>query len=128
MTYKSQFERNVAKQFKTDGIKFEYEADVVQFTQPEKKRKYTPDFRIKDKDGCTCYIETKGKFTHEDRQKMIWVRDQHPDKRFILLFMNSTVKLRKGSKTTYGDWCRKNNFEFHDFRLGLPKEWKPNGH
>ena len=123
MAYKSQFERNVAKEFKTKGIKFVYEPIVVEFLQPEKKRKYTPDFEIKTKAGATIFVETKGKFTAEDRAKMIWVREQNPEKKFVLLFMNSAVKIHKNSKTCYSDWCRKNNFEFHDFRFGLPKEW-----
>lgn len=121
--YKSKFEKDVAKAFKVGGIKFEYEPEIIKFLQPEKNRKYTPDFKVRTKAG-TFLIETKGKLTAQDRFKMVWVRDQNPDKKLVLLFMNSNVKLRKGSKTTYGDWARKNNFEFHDFRFGLPDCWK----
>ena len=123
MAYKSGFEKDVAKAFKDKGIKFVYEPEVLPFTQPAKERKYTPDFHIRTKTGVTCFIETKGKLTHEDRQKMIWVKEQHPKKKIVLLFMNAANKLRKNSKTTYAQWADKNGFEWHDFRFGLPKEW-----
>ena|SRR3990167_580280 len=124
MTYKSQFEKNVAKEFKAHGIRFEYEPEVVRFLQPEKERKYTPDFKIRTKTGITCLVETKGRLTSEDRKKMVWVKEQHPKKKIILIFMNAANTLTKRSKTTYADWARKNGFEYVDFRFGLPKEWK----
>ena len=123
MAFKSKFEVNVAKAFRTNGIKFEYEPETVKFTQPEKQRKYTPDFKIKIKTGLRLYVETKGRLTIEDRKKLIWVRDQNPKLKLVLLFMNSNVTLTKASKTTYADWSRKNGFEFYDFRFGLPKGW-----
>jgi predicted nuclease of restriction endonuclease-like RecB superfamily len=123
LSYKSQFERKVAQAFKENGIKFEYEPMVVDFTQPEKKRKYTPDFRIKTKKG-TLVVETKGRLTREERQKLIWIRDSNPKLKIILMFMNSSVPIQKGSPTSYGDWAKKNGFEYHDFRFGLPKDWQ----
>lgn len=124
MTYKSKFEKTVAKTFQKQGIKFEYEAEVVPFVQPAKKRKYVPDWKITTSKGDVLFVETKGKFTLEDRQKLVWVKEQHPDKRIILLFMNASNKLRKNSKTTYGEWCDKNGFEFYDVRQGIPASWK----
>lgn len=124
MAYKSGFEKAVAKSFKQNGISYEYETEVVHFVQPEKKRKYTPDFKIRTKKAGVLFVETKGKFTKEDRDKLIWVRDQNPKLRLVLLFMNSSNKLRKNSKTTYADWCKKNEFEYYDFREGLPETWK----
>ena len=121
--YKSKFEVNVAKAFKSNGIKFEYEPKVVRFLQPEKERKYTPDFYIQTKTGVTCFVETKGRLTSEDRKKLIWVKEQHPKMKLILLFMNSSVTLTKASNTTYAQWAKKNGFEFYDFRFGLPKGW-----
>lgn len=124
MTYRSKFEANVAKEFKNNGIKFVYEPEVVHFLQPEKARKYTPDFRVTTKGSRSSFlIETKGRLTAEDRKKLVWVRDQNPKIKLVLLFMDSRKTLTKVSKTTYGDWSRKNGFEFHDFRFGLPKEW-----
>ena len=121
--YKSKFEVNVAREFRQKGIKFEYEPETWEFTQPEKRRKYHPDFKIRTQTGITAFVETKGRLTSEDRKKLLWVREQHPKKKLILLFMNSSVTLTKASKTTYAEWCRKNNFEYYDFRFGLPKTW-----
>ena len=123
MAYKSGLEKAVAKAFKNKGIKFEYEAEVVHFIQPEKKRKYTPDFRVQTKDGTVLFVETKGRLTRQDRQKMIWVKEQNPKLHIVLLFQNSSIPIQKGSPTSYGDWADKNGFEFYDFRKGLPAQW-----
>jgi hypothetical protein len=124
MSYKSKFEKNFAKVLKENGITFKYEPMVVAFTQPEKKRKYLPDFELKTKKAGVFLVETKGKLTHEDRQKLVWVKEQNPKMKLILVFMNSNNKLRKNSPTTYGQWATKNGFEWYDFRQGLPEEWK----
>lgn len=124
LAYKSKYEIQVAKTLRKFGISFKYEPEVVEFLQPEKRRKYTPDFKIEVKGEGPIYIETKGKLTAQDRFKMQWVKEQNPAKKFVLLFMNADVKLRKGSKTTYGDWATKAGFEWYDFRRGLPTKWK----
>ena len=121
-SYKSQFEKNFAKSLRDSGIKFEYEPLVVDFTQPEKKRKYIPDFRIRTKEGVRI-VETKGKLTIEDRKKLVWVAEQNPKLKLIIVFMNSKNKLRKNSPTTYGQWATKNGFEWYDFNDGLPQAW-----
>lgn len=122
--YRSKFEKNVAKAFKADRIRFEYEPTVLEFVQPAKKRKYTPDFQIKTKTGITCLVETKGRLTREDRKKLILVKEQNPKVKIVLIFMNAANTLDKRSKTTYSEWARDNGFEYYDFRFGLPKEWK----
>ena len=114
--YKSKFEAQVAKVLPK---KVKYEADVIHFVQPEKKRKYIPDWKIRDK----VYIETKGKLDLEARQKHIWIKEQRPDITVYFLFMNAFNRIRKGSKTTYADWCEANGFEWADFKMGIPKEW-----
>lgn len=122
MSYKSNFESSFAKELKKHGIKFEYEPEILEFVQPLKKRKYTPDFRVRTGKGVFL-VETKGKLTSEDRKKMIWIKEQHPNKKIVLVFMNSTNKLTSASKTTYGDWASKAGYEWIDFRSGLPKDW-----
>lgn len=121
-SYKSKFEQNFAKSLKDKGIKFEYEPLVVDFTQPEKKRKYIPDFRVRTKEGVFI-VETKGKLTIEDRKKLVWVTEQNPKLKLIIVFMNAKNKLRKNSPTTYGEWATKNGFEWYDYNDGLPKTW-----
>jgi hypothetical protein len=110
------FEKNVADSL---GDSVEYEADRIPFTQPAKKRTYTPDFKLRE----GVYIECKGLLSAEDRAKMVWVRDQHPDLTFYILFQNASVKIRKGSKKTYGDWADDVGFEWADYRVGIPKGW-----
>ena len=121
-SYKSQFEKNFAKSLRDSGIKFEYEPLVVSFIQPEKQRKYIPDFRVRTKEGVRV-VETKGKLTIEDRKKLVWVAEQNPKLKLIIVFMNSKNKLRKNSPTTYGQWATKNGFEWYDFNDGLPQAW-----
>ena len=117
MTYKSKFEAQLGKEL---GKKAEYEPDKLAFIQPAKNRNYIPDFKIIKNN---IYIEAKGKLTWEDREKMIWVKEQHPDKDIRILFMNASNKIRKGSPTTYGDWATKNGFIWADYKtLGIPKE------
>lgn len=118
MSYKSKFEEQLAKDL---GKKAEYEPDKLKFIQPAKQRNYIPDFKI-IKSGI--YIEAKGKLTFEDREKMLWVKEQYPDKDIRILFMNASNRIRKGSPTTYGDWATKNGFIWADYKTqGIPKEW-----
>ena len=114
--YKSKFEEKVRKLL-PDSVS--YEPDKLKFKQPEITRTYIPDWKVKDK----VYIETKGKLTSEDRKKMLWVKEQYPDYTFYIFFQNARVKIRKGSKTSYGDWATKVGFEWSDLRDGLPNDW-----
>ena len=114
--YKSKLEERVAEEL---GDLATYEPDRVYFIQPEKKRFYLPDFKIADK----VYIETKGRFTSHDRMKHVWIKEQHPEITIYILFQNSSIRLSKTSKTTYGEWATKNGIPWGDFRKGIPKEW-----
>ena len=115
--YKSRFEVAVAEVL---GDKAEYEPDKLKFIQPAKNRNYCPDFKI----GPNTYIEAKGKFTYEDMDKMLWVKEQHPDKQFYMLFMNANNKIRKGSPTTYGEWATKKGFIWADWKTEkIPNKW-----
>jgi len=107
-------------QEKLDRItKAEYEVDKLPFVQPEKQRYYLPDFKLPN----GVYIEVKGRLTVEDRQKMIWVKEQHPTLRFCFIFGSGSNKLSKRSKTTYLDWARENGFEAIDVSQPIPKGW-----
>ena len=115
--YKSRFEVAVAEVL---GDKAEYEPDKLKLIQPAKNRNYCPDFKI----GPNTYIEAKGKFTYEDMDKMLWVKEQYPDKQFYMLFMNANNKIRKGSPTTYGEWATKKGFIWADWRTEkIPPKW-----
>lgn len=112
--YKSQFEKTIGDLL---GTRASYEPDKLHFTQPSKQRVYIPDFKI----GEVIYVECKGKWTAEDRAKHVWVHQQHPEKRIILLFQNAKVRLSKKSNTTYGEWATKNGLEWYDWKEGLPE-------
>lgn len=96
---------------------------MVHFLQPEKKRKYHPDWELTTKAGDVLLIETKGKLTVQDRQKLVLVKEQHPKLQLVILFQNASVKLRKNSPTSYGEWATKQGFKWFDWKKGLPTEW-----
>lgn len=111
--YRSKFEQTVGEFL---GKLAEHEPERIYFMQPEKKRFYLPDFKLTN----GIYLEAKGKFVASDRTKHLWLKEQHPDKRIILIFQNANVKLNKKSKTSYGDWCTKNNIEWYNWKDGIP--------
>lgn len=115
--FRSGLEDVIAQQIADHGIEAEYEAFKIEYVRPERKSKYTPDFRLPN----LIIIETKGKFDTEDRQKHLLVKKQHPDLDIRFVFSNSKTRIRKGSPTSYADWCIKNGFKFADKRI--PKEW-----
>ena len=113
--YKSQFERDVAASFRKQGVKFGYETRKFPFVQPAKKRNYTPDFELPE---TGLFVECKGKLTKEERDKLIWIRETYPDLPFIVLFMRARNPIRKGSKTSYGDWATAEKIEWYDWERG----------
>lgn len=115
--YRSGLEAAVAAALSLAKVPHEFEAVKVPYLQPEKKRNYTPDFILEN----GIIIETKGMFTVEDRQKHVWVKDQHPDLDIRFVFSNARARLRKGSPTTYADWATNNGFQWA--HKEVPKEW-----
>lgn len=118
--YRSGLEHEVAKQIKSKGLRVRYEdpKSKIAFVQPALNRTYTPDFILPN----GIIIETKGRFTVEDRKKHLWIREQYGEKYDIrFVFSSSRAKIRKGSKTTYADWCEKNGFLYAD--ILIPEEW-----
>lgn len=118
--YKSKFEKTVGGLLGRKRIPFNYEDTKFKFVQPAKNRTYKPDFHIEATD---IYIETKGKLTHDDRTKLVWVREQNPSLKLVILFMKSNNPIRKGSKTTYADWADDNGFDWADIAQGIPDRW-----
>jgi len=118
--YRSGLEKTVADQIKKRGLDVKYEdvSSRINFTQPAIDRTYTPDFILPN----GIVVETKGRFTLEDRKKHLWIKEQHGSKYDIrFVFSNSKSKIRKGSKTSYGEWCKKNGFQYDDQRI--PDQW-----
>ena len=119
--YRSGLEEQFADECTSLGISYEYEKTKFPFTQPAKQRTYTPDFQLQKKNGEKLIIETKGRLTLQDRQKMIWFKEQYPEMDIRFIFTNSKGKISKTSKTTYGMWCDQKGFPYAD--KFLPLEW-----
>jgi len=115
--YRSGIERDIAKQLKQLGIKADYEPFRIPYTVPESYHKYTPDYVLPN----GIVIESKGRFTVEDRKKHLYLKEQYPHLDLRFVFSNCRGKLRKGSKTTYADWCDKHGFLYADKQI--PEEW-----
>jgi hypothetical protein len=116
--YRSGLEGKVAKQIKArTGRSADYESHVIRYDQPLTHKRYTPDFVLPN----GIIIETKGRFVTKDRQKHVFIKQQHPllDIRFV--FDNPRARISKSSKTTYAMWCKRYGFQF---AKGLiPEEW-----
>lgn len=115
--YRSKFEKQIAKQIKDNGVKIKYETEVINYTKPVTKHKYTPDFVLPN----GIYVESKGRFTLYDRQKHLLIKEQHPDKDIRIVFQRASNTISKKSKTTYGMWCDKNGIKWADKEI--PIEW-----
>ena len=114
--YRSGLEEAIAKDLDKAGISYLYEDKKITY-QVNQVRTYTPDFILPN----GIIIETKGRFVVDDRMKHLMIREQYPHLDLRFVFSNSRNKIRKGSKTTYGDWCTKHGFLYADKRI--PDEW-----
>ena len=114
--YRSGLEQDTAKFLKKRGIGFTYEEMKIKWVDPKTKT-YTPDFVLDN----GIIIETKGMFTAADRRKHLAIKRQHPNLDIRFVFENSRRKLRKGAKSTYGEWCIKYGFRYYD-RI-IPEDW-----
>lgn len=115
--YRSGLEESVDALLKQSGIDGQYEQHKVQYIVPVSYHEYTPDFRLPN----GIFVETKGRFVLEDRKKHVLIKQQHPELDIRFVFQNSKNKIRKGSPTTYADWCKKHGFLYAD--KTIPQEW-----
>jgi len=114
--FRSGLEDAVAAQIRNYGLDPAYETTKIEYAVPARKAKYTPDFPLGH-----IVIETKGRFDVEDRKKHLLIKQQYPELDLRFVFSNSRQRIRKGSPTTYADWCNKHGFLFAD-KL-IPEEW-----
>jgi hypothetical protein len=114
--YRSGLEIKIQDQLKELGVSFKYEKVKIEW-EDLMYRKYTPDFILPN----NIIIEIKGLFVASDRRKHLLVKKQHPELDIRFVFENSKRKLSKVSKTTYADWCTKNEFTYSDKKI--PIEW-----
>jgi hypothetical protein len=115
--YRSGFEHKVSDQLTEQKIKFGYEDTVINYIKPETSHKYTIDFTLPN----GILVETKGRWVIEDRKKHLLIKQQHPELDIRIVFQSAKTKIRKGSKTTYGDWCDKHGIVWAE--KNVPKSW-----
>ncbi|MDB4726148.1 endonuclease I [bacterium] len=114
--YRSGLELTVLDSLKDRNCDAKYECLKIEWEELN-YRLYTPDFLLPN----GILIETKGRFTVEDRKKHLEIQKQHPHLDIRFVFTNSRAKIRKGSKTSYGMWCGKHKFLYAD--KDVPQEW-----
>ena len=114
--YRSGLEKTTAAYLKENQSKVRYEVLKIEWEELN-YRTYTPDFLLPN----GILIETKGRFTAEDRKKHLEIAKQHPTLDIRFVFTNSRAKIRKGSKTTYAMWCDKHLFLYAD--KDVPQIW-----
>ena len=114
--YRSGLELSLSKFLKELNVDFDYECIKIEW-EDLAYRTYTPDFVLKN----GIIIETKGMFTAADRRKHLAIKRQHPKLDIRFVFENSRRKLRKGAKSSYGEWCIKYGFRYYD-RI-IPEDW-----
>ncbi len=115
---RSGLEDVICQELSDKGIPYKYEELTLEYIQPEKKRKYTPDI-VLERSGIV--IEIKGRWVTADRQKIAMVKQQYPDMDLRMVFSNSKTKISKSSKTTYGDYCDKLGIPYAD--RTIPEDW-----
>lgn len=114
--FRSDFELRLARKLAEAGHGFEYEAQKIQY-QPKIKN-YTPDFWFPE---YGFFVEAKGKFDTADRSKHLLIKKQNPEVDIRFVFMRARNKIRKGSKTSYADWCERHKFVWAEG--SIPEEW-----
>ena len=115
--YRSGFEHKVSGELTEAKVKFEYEVTVIPYIKPETNHTYTIDFTLPN----GILVETKGRWVLEDRKKHLLIQKQHPELDIRMVFQNSKGKIRKGSKTTYADFCNKHDIVWAD--KSIPTSW-----
>lgn len=114
--YRSKYEEDVCSRLDKAKILFDYETINLHY-QVTEQRKYIPDVILPN----GIIVELKGRFTAKDRKKMLLVMNQHPDLDIRMVFMRPNNKLNKHSRTTYAQWCDKNNIKWAN--KYIPEQW-----
>ena len=117
--YKSGFEAKIAEQLNTHKLtaKELYEKTVIKYIIPARDSRYTVDWTLPN----GILIESKGRWTTEDRKKHLLVKQQYPDLDIRIVFQSAKTKISKGSKTTYADFCVKHGIIWAE--KTIPDSW-----
>jgi hypothetical protein len=126
--YRNGLEKRVGEQLSNAGVSFGYEPRTVSISVPQRKATYLPDFW-----AGNIIIETKGYFYNgaKDRQKLILVKEQHPELDVRIVFTDANKPIYKprekadGTKSkpaTYGKWATDHGFKWADKGI-VPASW-----
>ena len=121
--FRSGLEVRVAEQLEELGVDYDYEPYSIKYERPAQISKYTPDFLIIING---LLVETKGRFTSQERKKFKLLKEQHPEIDLRFVFSNPNTRIGKKSKTTYGMWCERIGYPYA--KELIPTKWlKENG-
>lgn len=125
--FRSGLEKTIADQLEDSGLPVDFEKLKLKYTVPEKEHTYTPDFH-----AGSIIIEAKGAFGYgpgrfngdpvKERQKLVLIKQQHPELDLRIVFQRANTKIRKGSPTSLGMWATANGFLWAD-KGTIPPEW-----
>lgn len=115
MKFRSGLEKDVSELLDNLGVIYEYESKKVPYVL---QCNYTPDFILVN----GIHLETKGRFTPEDRRKILAVKKDNPDLDLRMVFQAPFNKIDKRSKTTYASWCDKHDIKWCAYH-SIPIEW-----
>lgn len=116
--WRSGLEEAIQRQLTTRGVLFTYEELTIPFVQPQKPRKYRPDFVLLSNG---IIVESKGRLLTAERQKHLLVQQQHPSLDLRFVFSRSSTRISKQSRTTYAQWAADHDFKYAD-KL-IPDAW-----
>lgn len=127
--FRSGLEETIAAALDAKGVRFAFEEHKVKYEQPAKTRTYTPDFWLPYKADLSLpfgkqrgfFIETKGRWLTEDRQKHQHIRATNPKLDIRILFSNAHARISKQSATTYAAYCERNGWVFA--HRHIPLNW-----
>lgn len=111
--FRSRFEAEIASQLQGKAL---YEPCSIPYSVTVTSR-YKPDFVLP---AQAVVIEAKGRFTIEDRSKMMQIKRQYPNLDIRMLFQSKGQRISK--LMTAEDWCRKAGFPCAQGPK-VPEEW-----
>lgn len=97
---RSKLEEKVGHDFDQLQLKHSYEPDKFEY---QLTRRYTPDFKVECEHPF--YVEVKGWWQAEDRNKFLAVVLSNPDLPIFVALQRPFQTISKTSKTTYAAWC-----------------------
>ena len=116
--FRSRSEQKTAAFLDAAGIAYGYESERLEFIRPAQRSTYTPDFALPN----GVFVEVKGFWPPEDRQKIMLVKRSNPDADIRMLFDTPDRPILKGSSTTYGSFCSKNGIPWAK-GPAVPADW-----